>query len=88
MRSICGAAIRSESTRQVRMFAELLAQSDRPLELIGVGGASSADHVQDYLKAGAHAVHLATAAMVNPGVGIAIKRAFASAVAGIDARSS
>ena len=36
------------------------------LDLIGVGGASCYDDVQRYLRAGAHAVHIATAAMVNP----------------------
>jgi len=41
--------------------------------LIGVGGISSAADVRDYLDAGAHACHLATAAMLNPAVGIEIR---------------
>jgi len=72
-RGICGSAILDASTNQVAMFHELLSSSGSELELIGVGGAGSATDVRGYLDAGAHAVHFATAAMLNPRVAIEIK---------------
>jgi dihydroorotate dehydrogenase (NAD+) catalytic subunit len=36
------------------------------VRMIGVGGASRAEHVRAYLDAGAEAVHLATAVMTDP----------------------
>jgi dihydroorotate dehydrogenase len=74
LRGICGAAIRDASIAQVRMAREIIAQSGRSLQIVGVGGAATADDVRAYLDAGAHAVHLATAAMVDPEVGIEIRR--------------
>ena len=56
------------------MFHELLSAGASELELIGVGGAGSATNVRGYLGAGAHAVHLATAAMLNPHVALEIKQ--------------
>lgn len=71
-RGICGDATRDASLAQTRLFARLIADQGLPLRLIGVGGASTADHVRQYLEAGAESVHIATAAMVDPGVGIRI----------------
>ena len=48
----------------------------RPLRLIGVGGAFSADDVKRYLVAGAEGVHLATAAMLDPGIALKIRRSW------------
>lgn len=76
-RGICGAATREASIAQTKMIEELVQQRGLPLQIIGVGGASSADHVRDYLAAGAHAVHIATAAMVNPRVAIEIRQRLA-----------
>jgi dihydroorotate dehydrogenase len=45
-----------------------------PLRLVGVGGISTAEHVGEFLRGGAHAVQLATAAMRDPEVGLAIRR--------------
>jgi dihydroorotate dehydrogenase (NAD+) catalytic subunit len=72
-RGICGAAIQVESVAQTSRFAELIRQRGQNVKLIGVGGISSAADVRDYLDAGAHACHLATAAMLNPAVGIQIR---------------
>ena len=77
-RGICGDAIRETSIRQTAVFAEQAALWKRNLCLIGVGGASSVEHVRDYLLAGAGAVGLATAAMVDPKVGLKIRRDWAS----------
>lgn len=45
-------------------------------QLIGVGGAFDADDVRRYLVAGAGAVHLATAAMVDPTIALKIRAAW------------
>jgi len=74
VRGICGRAILDASTNQVAMFRELLSASGSDLVLIGVGGADSATCVRGYLGAGAHAVHFATAAMLNPRVALEIRR--------------
>lgn len=77
VRGICGSATLAASTSQVAMFQELLSTRNEGLDLIGVGGAGSSRDVRGYLQAGAHAVHFATAAMVNPGLALEIKRDWA-----------
>ncbi len=72
-RGICGAATFKASRDQVAMFSRLVDQLGLSLKLIGVGGASMASHVHDYVDAGAECVHLATAAMLDPEVAIKIK---------------
>ncbi|MEX0717663.1 MAG: hypothetical protein WD066_13805 [Planctomycetaceae bacterium] len=72
-RGICGDATRAASIAQTRLFAERARAHGHSIRLIGVGGASTAEHVRDYLAAGAEAVHLATAAMVDPGVALRIR---------------
>jgi len=75
-RGICGDVIREASVSQIRLFRNVLSGSDaeRRLELVGVGGISTADHVVGYLDAGASSVALATAAMTNPDVGNSIRQ--------------
>ena len=73
-RGICGDATRLASLEQTRLFAGLAAARGLPIRIIGVGGASTADHVRDYLAAGAEAVHIATAAMTNPDIGLSIRQ--------------
>lgn len=72
-RGICGDATRTESIRQTKRFADLLAERRDSIDLIGVGGANTFEHVQAYLDAGAQAVHLATSAMIDPRVAISIR---------------
>jgi dihydroorotate dehydrogenase (NAD+) catalytic subunit len=72
-RGICGDGIRTKSVAQVRMMADIIRQHNYDIELIGVGGVNSASHVRQYLEAGAQAVHLATAVMVEPRVGLQIR---------------
>jgi len=76
-RGICGEAIQAASADQVAMFAKLIQKRDGGLRIVGVGGASDASHVRAYLAAGAHAVHLATSAMLRPSVAVQIRRALA-----------
>jgi len=79
-RGVCGEAIHTASVAQVKMFAVLIEEQQSTLQLIGVGGVSSADHLRAYLAAGAHAVHIATAAMVDPLVAVKIRAALAETV--------
>jgi dihydroorotate dehydrogenase (NAD+) catalytic subunit len=75
-RGICGAATREASIEQTGEAARLIERGGYDVRLIGVGGAADAADVRAYLDAGAHAVHIATAAMVNPAVAIAIRHAW------------
>jgi dihydroorotate dehydrogenase len=77
-RGIAGDAIRAACVEQVRLFDRVIRSRRAPLRLVGVGGIATAGHVRDFLGAGAHAVQLATAAMREPGVGIAIRHAAAA----------
>lgn len=73
-RGICGDATRAASIAQTRLFRDRAAAGGFNVELVGVGGASTATHVRDYLEAGAFSVHIATAAMVDPLVAVRIRR--------------
>jgi dihydroorotate dehydrogenase (NAD+) catalytic subunit len=72
-RGICGDATRNASISQTSLFQRLVREKNLELQLIGVGGVSSEVHVKDYLAAGAHAVHIASAAMVKPSLTIDIR---------------
>ena len=74
-RGISGRGILDASVRQTAAFAEEIARQRLPLHVVGVGGAFTADDVRRYLDAGAESVHLATAAMVDPEVGLKIRAA-------------
>ena len=73
-RGICGEATRSASIAQTRMFAGLIADRGLDIQIVGVGGAHTAEHVREYLAAGAESVHIATAAMTDPAVALQIRR--------------
>ena len=75
-RGICGAATRKASIAQTKMFSELIKTKDLGIKLIGVGGVGTSEHVRAYLEAGAEAVHIATAAMVDPLVACSIRKSF------------
>lgn len=76
-RGICGDATRTASLEQTRMFSDYIRRKNLPCSVIGVGGASTAQHVRDYLAAGAESVHIATAAMINPAIALDIRRELA-----------
>ncbi|HSG73258.1 MAG TPA: hypothetical protein VLA12_22775 [Planctomycetaceae bacterium] len=76
-RGICGDATRTSSLRQTELFSRLIAHRGLSLALVGVGGASTAEHVRAYLAAGAEQVHIASAAMADPSVALSIKRTWA-----------
>lgn len=73
-RGICGAGIFDASLAQIRMFAEAIRAHELDVEVVGVGGINKAEHVEQYLAAGAQACHVATAAMVDPEIAIKIRR--------------
>jgi len=75
-RGICGEGIREASLAQTALLCQLIRERDWPLEVIGVGGASTAEDVRRYLQAGATNVRLATAAMIDPLVGLKIRAAW------------
>jgi len=73
-RGIAGAAIRHACVDQVQLFSVCIRARSSPLRLVGVGGISTAEHVGDFLCAGAHSAQLATAAMRDPGVGLEMRK--------------
>ena len=77
-RGICGNGCRQVSIAQTRLFRQAIERSKLNMEIVGVGGVFSADHVRQYMEAGASAVHVATAAMLNPLVAVEIKSQWTS----------
>jgi dihydroorotate dehydrogenase len=78
-RGIAGEAIRGSALEQVRLFSKVVHSSGLPLKLVGVGGIALAQHVHQHLEAGSHAVQLATAAMLDPEVGLRIRQEMSNA---------
>jgi dihydroorotate dehydrogenase (NAD+) catalytic subunit len=74
-RGIAGHAIRDAALAQVRLFANVIRREKLALRLVGVGGIVTAEDVQAHIEAGAHAVQLATSAMLDPTVGLKIRTA-------------
>ncbi len=81
-RGICGDATRAASIDQTQMMSRLISERGLNVQLIGVGGASDAEHVREYLAAGAHAVHIATAAMIDPALAIEVRKQLAATPGG------
>jgi len=77
-RGIGGASIRAASVEQVERFSKIVRRKHYSTRVIGVGGISTAEHLQAYVDAGAESVQLATAAMVNPSVALEIRDAMAA----------
>ncbi len=76
-RGIGGACITARCLAELRMLGEIVRASPAGLRLIGVGGVSNARDVRDRLAAGAHHVQIATAAMLDPTVGLRIREELA-----------
>ena len=55
------------------MLSGIVRRRESGLKLVGVGGVMNAADVQDRLDAGAHAVQMATAPMLDPEIGIKIR---------------
>lgn len=74
-RGVGGAAIREGCQAELAMLHAILVRRGWDLKLIGVGGISTAGDVRARLSAGAHHVQIATAAMLDPLVGVRIRAA-------------
>lgn len=72
-RGIGGAATTARCLEELAMLSKL----DTPLKRIGVGGVMTARDVRDRLAAGAENVHLATAPMIDPLIGLRIRQELA-----------
>lgn len=75
-RGICGRSTRDASMTQVARCRKIIQEKQLDLEVVGVGGIESADDVHAYLNSGADSVQLATSPMMNPTVGIDIRKNF------------
>jgi dihydroorotate dehydrogenase len=75
-RGICGKATFDASLRQSRLFSNQIEKRRDSLSIISVGGVSSCEEVRECLDTGAEAVHIATAAMVDPTVALQIRRSW------------
>ena len=73
-RGIGGRAIRERANVETEMLHGVIAEAGCALRVIGVGGVSGAGDVQERLRAGAHHVQVATAAMRDPLIGVRIRR--------------
>lgn len=63
---VCGAPIRQAALEFVRAARAVIDARQLGLTLIGVGGVSSSQHIEDMLAAGADFVQSATGMMWNP----------------------
>lgn len=76
-RGIGGAAIEQRCLDEIVMLAAIIKKRGSKLQLIGVGGVSTAKHVRKRLEAGARNVQIATAAMLDPNVALKIRQELA-----------
>lgn len=70
---VCGRAIRWAGLDMVARLARLRDVGE-PFEIVGVGGVLTVADVESYRTAGADVVMSATGAMLDPGLGIAVRR--------------
>ncbi|WP_062076967.1 tRNA-dihydrouridine synthase [Demequina globuliformis] len=71
---VCGASIRWAGLDMVRRLVRHRADAGADVTIIGVGGVMTADDAETYAAAGADAVMSATGALLNPGLGAAVRR--------------
>lgn len=74
MRGVAGDAIRAASIAQTKRFDRSIQRHNAEFEIVGVGGIANANHVKDFLDAGAASVQLATAVMTDPSCGLTIRQ--------------
>ncbi|HJO10105.1 MAG TPA: hypothetical protein QGH16_09645 [Verrucomicrobiota bacterium] len=72
-RGIAGEAIRETVLAQLALFDGVIHDFGFDVSLVGVGGLGQAEDVRACLKRGCEAVQFATAAMLNPGLSLAIR---------------
>lgn len=76
-RGIGGAAIADRCNEELAMLSRLIRDAQSKLLLVGVGGVMTAADVRARIAAGAHNIHLATAPMLDPSIGIRIRQEWA-----------
>ena len=64
-RGIAGSSIRSAVVDQVAMFTKVIREIGKPLEVIGVGGIATEQHVAEVLRVGAAGCQVASAVMID-----------------------
>jgi len=77
-RGVAGEAIGAAALDQIRLFTRVMRKQALRLRLVGVGGIATAGHVRAHLEAGSHSVQIATAAMLDPEIGLKLRRELAS----------
>ena len=77
-RGIGGLCIRDRCNAEVRMLSHVVAATAPHVRLIGVGGIASTEDARERLAAGAHHIQIATAAMLNPLIGIRMRAEMAN----------
>ena len=73
-RGIGGRLIAERCLAELRMLRAIVRDMSSQLQVISVGGVSTAGDVVERLEAGAHHVQLATAAMLNPDIAITLRQ--------------
>ena len=76
-RGIGGKAIGARCLAELALLRGVIRQNNSGVRLISVGGVGSAGDVVDRLQAGAHHVQIATAAMLNPRIGLEVREELA-----------
>ncbi|KAG2447891.1 hypothetical protein HYH02_007345 [Chlamydomonas schloesseri] len=71
---VCGDPIRAAGLEFVATARQVIAADSLPLQIIGVGGVTRAEHALDYLRAGADVVQAATGFMWCPDLGLDFQR--------------
>jgi len=77
-RGIGGAAITARCHEEMALLRRIVERKQSKLRLIGVGGVMTAADATARLNAGAHAVHLATAPMLDPEIALTIRSEMAA----------
>jgi dihydroorotate dehydrogenase len=77
-RGVGGAGTTARCLEETCMLAGILQEQQSHLKLVSVGGVMNAGDVRDRLGAGAHHVQLATAPMIDPAVGLQIRKELAA----------
>jgi hypothetical protein len=74
---VSGAAIREKALITVRRLREFIEETKTSIEIIGVGGISSAEHVMSFQEAGANIIQICTAALFDPFKAVEIRKQLA-----------
>lgn len=74
---VSGVAIRNIALSMVTRLRQMAIEKRPEIAIIGVGGISSAEHVNLFLDAGANAIQICTAALFDPFIAVEIRKQLA-----------